>query len=177
MTKRKLKRRWALGAIGSASLIALVGTGTAFADGDKSSKLGFAPITTNALSCSANGFVAFANNSKNQPVTPFKLMQAGDAATPVNAPATSTKVGRVNDMIALSPNGKYLFTTSENSIPTENGVGTPSASPARILFNRQNDDRRFEAPAQEQHLYRRRCGGGRRIEGGVGPAWRGARAQ
>jgi secreted PhoX family phosphatase len=51
-------------------------------------------------------------------------MQAGDPATPVNAPATSNKVGRVNDMIAISPDGQYLFTPSENSIPTENGIGT-----------------------------------------------------
>lgn len=86
-------------------------------------KLGFTPITTNALPCSANGLLQFTNDASNQPVTPTLLMQAGDSATPLNAPATSNKVGRVNDMIALSPGDRYLFTPSENSIPSENGIG------------------------------------------------------
>ena len=123
MNKRTIRRRLVAGAVGSASLFALVGTGAASADSDRQPHLGFTPITTNALSCSANGYIQFANDSANQPVTPIKLMQAGDPATAVNAPATSNKVGRVNDMIALSEDSKYLFTSSENSIPTENGIG------------------------------------------------------
>ena len=122
MNKRNLQRRLMQG-VGSVTLIALAIGGTAQATTRRAPRLGFTPITSNALSCSANGLIQFANDSANQPVTPTLLMQAGDPATPVNAPATSNAVGRVNDMIALSPDGRYLFTSSENSIPTENGIG------------------------------------------------------
>jgi secreted PhoX family phosphatase len=117
------KRALISSAVGALTLTALA-SGTAHADPSTAKVLGFTPITTNALPCSANGLMQFANDSKNQPVTPTVLMQAGDPATPVNAPTTSNKVGRVNDMIAVTPDGHYLFTSSENSIPTENGVGT-----------------------------------------------------
>jgi hypothetical protein len=126
MNNRSLSRRVCGGALVSAALLASV-AGASSASAKGGPELGFTPITTNALSCSANGLIQFANDEKNHPVTPTQLMQAGDPATPVNAPATSNKVGRVNDMIALSPDGKYLFTSSENSIPTENGVGTPGS--------------------------------------------------
>ena len=122
MNHRALRRRVFAGAVGSVALVTMSVAGASPAS-SSTPKLGFTPITTNALSCSSNGLIQFANNAKNQPVTPTLLMQAGDPATPLNAPATSNKVGRVNDMIALSPNGKYLFTSSENGIPTENGVG------------------------------------------------------
>ena len=69
-------------------------------------ELGCTPITSGALACSEGGFVRFANDTDNRPVSPAKLMQAGDPATPVNAPATETNVGRVNDVIALSPDGR-----------------------------------------------------------------------
>jgi hypothetical protein len=118
-----VRRALVSSAVGALTLTALA-AGTAHADQSPAKVLGFTPITTNALSCSANGLPQFANDAKNQPVTPTLLMQAGDPATPVNAPATSNKVGRVNDMIAVSTDGHYLFTPSENSIPTENGVGT-----------------------------------------------------
>jgi Bacterial protein of unknown function (DUF839) len=124
MNKRTLRRRLVGVAVGSMTVVGAGVTSTANADSARTTRLGFTPITTNALSCTANGLIKFANDSANMPVTPALLMQAGDAATPVNAPATSTRVGRVNDMIALSPDGKYLFTPSENSIPTENGIGT-----------------------------------------------------
>ena len=134
MNKQHL-RRFIGGAIGTAALLAVTATAalpapasaTGSHEDPESSELGFAPITSNALSCSANGLIQFANNSKNQPVSATLLMQAGDPATPVNAPATSNAVGRVNDMIALSPNGGYLYTSSENSIPAENGIGTPGS--------------------------------------------------
>ena len=123
MNKRTLQRRRAGGAIGTVTVVALAFTSAAQASSRHASDLGFAPITTNALACSASGLIQFAADSSGNPVVPTKLMQAGDPATPVNAPATSNKVGRVNDMIALSPDGRYLFTSSENSIPTENGIG------------------------------------------------------
>lgn len=121
MNNRTLRRR--LGAFGSVALVALTATNAAHASPRDTPRLGFVPITSNALPCSTSGLIQFANDSANQPLTPTKLMQAGDPATPVNAPASSNKVGRVNDMIALSPDGRYLFTPSENSIPTENGIG------------------------------------------------------
>ena len=123
MNKRTPQRRLVFGAVGSMTLIAIAVGGTAQATTRRAPRLGFTPITSNALSCSASGLIQFANDSAGQPVTPTLLMQAGDPATPVNAPATSNAVGRVNDMIALSPDGRYLFTSSENSIPTENGIG------------------------------------------------------
>ncbi len=128
MNTRTLRRRVIGGALGSAAVLTMVATSmtpaTAGTGGAQTpSDLGFTPINTNALSCSANGYIQFANDKHNQPVTPTLLMQAGDPATPLNAPATSNKVGRVNDMIALSPDGRYLYTSSENTIPTENGIG------------------------------------------------------
>ncbi|HEY0519378.1 MAG TPA: alkaline phosphatase PhoX, partial [Ilumatobacteraceae bacterium] len=71
--------------------------------------LGFTPITTPAKSCSVGtGVPIFAKNLK-----PKQLMAAFDSATPVNAPATANHVGTENDMIALSPDGHYLYTPSE----------------------------------------------------------------
>lgn len=123
MNKRTPQRWLMLGAVGSVTLIAIAVGGTAQATPRRAPRLGFTPITSNALPCSARGLIQFANDSANHPVTPTLLMRAGDPATPVNAPATSNAVGRVNDMIALSPDGRYLFTSSENSVPTENGIG------------------------------------------------------
>jgi secreted PhoX family phosphatase len=100
------------GAVGVTALAAFGGVG--HADPKPANDLGFTPITTNALSCSANGAPAFANDRSNQPVTPFQLMKAGDPATVVGSGAP-TAVGTENDMIALSQNGKYLFTSSEDS--------------------------------------------------------------
>jgi secreted PhoX family phosphatase len=119
MNQRTLQRRAAAIAAVAISAAAIAMTANANAAVED---LGFTPITTNALPCSATGYIQFANNSKGAAITPKLLMSAGDAATPVNAPATSTAVGRVNDMIAISPNGKYLFTSSENGFPSEDGT-------------------------------------------------------
>ncbi|MDQ1534049.1 MAG: uncharacterized protein QOF28_1810, partial [Actinomycetota bacterium] len=161
MKRESLRRRICGGVLGSVALVTLSVAHASPATSLSAPKLGFTPITTNALPCSANGLMQFANNSANQPVTPTQLMQAGDPATPVNAPATSNKVGRVNDMIALSPDGHYLFTPSENSIPTENGIGTdgsdgitrltltgPGAGRKEILANNVN-------PATGANLWQR----------------------
>lgn len=123
MKQRTLRGRIVCAAAGSVAVAAFAMYGSASADHSRQPRLGFAPITSNALPCSSNGFIQFANDPSGNPVLPTKLMQAGDPATPVNAPASSNMVGRVNDMIALSPDGRFLFTTSENSIPTENGIG------------------------------------------------------
>jgi secreted PhoX family phosphatase len=112
--RRSLSRRskLAAGAAGVATIAAL-SMGAAQARPSVANQLGFTPITTNALSCTANGYPAFANDKNDHSVTTTRLMQAGDPATPLNAPATSNKVGTENDMIALSPDDKYLFTPSE----------------------------------------------------------------
>jgi hypothetical protein len=123
MNNRTLRRRARFGVLGSMALAATALATAGAASSHEAPRLGFTPITSNALSCTANGLIQFAPDAHGNAVTPVKLMQAGDAATPVNAPASSTAVGRVNDMIALSPDGKYLFTSSENSIPTENKIG------------------------------------------------------
>jgi len=114
-TKPRATRALIAGAVGVASLAAMAVGGTAGAAPPVGNDLGFTPITTNALACSVTGLPLFANDRRNQPVTPMVLMQTGDAAAPVNAPATSTAVGRENDMIALTPDGRYLFAVSENA--------------------------------------------------------------
>jgi len=139
MERRTLRRRVCGCAIGSVAMVTLAGVGASPATSLSAPRLGFTPITTNALPCSANGLIEFANDAKNEPVTPTLLMQAGDPAAPVNAPATSNAVGRVNDMIALSPDGRYLFTSSENSIPSENGVGTNGSDGITRLTLRGRD--------------------------------------
>ena len=138
MKSRTVKRGLVGTALGSVSLAALALSGTASAAAH-TPRLGFTPITSDALSCSANGLIRFANDPTNQAITPTQLMQAGEPATPINAPATSTSVGRVNDMIALSPDGRYLFTSSENSIPTENGIGAAGSDGiTRLTLNGPN---------------------------------------
>ena len=120
----RLTKRAVVSAVVGGVALAALSMGTAHGNPSTANNLGFTPITTGALACSANGLMQFANDKNSHSVTPTQLMQAGDPATPVNAPGSSNAVGRVNDMIALSPDNKYLFTSSENSIPTENGVGS-----------------------------------------------------
>jgi hypothetical protein len=94
------------GAVGASMLALLTTGGVASAVPGPANDLGFTPITTNALPCSAGGSPQFAKDKQGNPMTPAVLMQAGDPATPVNAPATSNAVGHENDMIALSPDGR-----------------------------------------------------------------------
>lgn len=110
----RASRALVAGAVGAVGLTALV-TGSPALASESKTGLGFTPITTDALHCSATGAPLFANNRKNFPVTLTQLMQAGDPATIVGAPNTATTVGRENDMNALSPDGKYLYTSSEAS--------------------------------------------------------------
>ena len=130
---RAVHRRVVGAVIGSAGLAAALAAGSSPATAN-GPKLGFTPITTNALPCSAGGYIQFANDARNRPVTPKVLMQAGDPATPVNAPATSNKVGRENDMIALSRDGRYLFTSSENANPSETGAPDGSDGITRLTL-------------------------------------------
>jgi uncharacterized protein len=123
MNMRTFKRRLVGVAVGSASLVAVGLTSSALASPEGARHLGFTPITSNALSCATTGFPLFANDPSNMPVLPTQLMQAGDPATPINAPATSNKVGRENDINALSPDGRYLYSPSENGFPTASGTG------------------------------------------------------
>jgi secreted PhoX family phosphatase len=119
--RRGAPRAFVATALGAAAAASIALAGTAHAAQPAANNLGFTPISTNALSCSANGLMQFAPDKQGNPVSPTVLMQAGDEATPVNAPATSNTVGRENDMIALSPNGNYLFTPSENASPSDIG--------------------------------------------------------
>ncbi len=85
--------------------------------GSTPAELGFTPITTIAASCTTpKGLIAFANDATGKAVTPSVLMSTGDPATPINAPATSNKVGSENDMIALSPDGQFLYSVSEAGV-------------------------------------------------------------
>jgi hypothetical protein len=141
---RRRRRRRIAGAVGSAGLMVLASAGIAGANGDHQSTrwLGFAPITTNALACTANGYVSFARDTHNRPVYPTMIMQAGDVAKPINAPATSNKVGRVNDMIALSPDGRYLYTVSENPKPSDDPGPAGSDGVTRLTLTGENSGKR-----------------------------------
>lgn len=143
MKHRTLQRRIVCTAVGSITLAALAMSGSATADHGRAPRLGFTPITSNALPCSSSGYIQFANDPSNHVVTPTKLMQAGDPATPVNAPASSNKVGRVNDMLALSPDGRYLFAPSENGIPPENAIGVDGSDGiTRLTLKGKNKGRK-----------------------------------
>lgn len=132
-TKAATRRRIIGAAIGSAGLVAVIAASSSPAAAN-SPRLDFTPITSNALPCSASGYIKFANDARNRPVTPTVLMQAGDPATPLNAPATSNTVGRENDMIALSRDGRYLFTSSENANPSDTGAPNGSDGITRLTL-------------------------------------------
>jgi secreted PhoX family phosphatase len=115
MNMRTLRRRAAAAAAASVGLVAFTAAAGAHAGGQHAAELPFRPITTNALSCSATGSILFAPTQDGKAVVPKILAQAGDPATLVNS-TTATKVGAENDMIALSPDGKYLYTSSEAGV-------------------------------------------------------------
>jgi len=111
---RKIRRRGAkYGLVGSAAVMIgmSVAGGSAHADATQD-KWGFTPISTGALGCSTTGDPAWA-----APLVGAKLMSAGDVATLVGGGATT--IGRENDMIALSADGTYLFSSSENGAPSD----------------------------------------------------------
>ena len=113
--KRWSTRALITGAVGSAALAALSLGASAGAASSTPNDLNFTPITSNALPCSASGFPLFANDKHGNPIMPALLMQAGDATTTVNPPGNTGTVGPNNDMIAESPDGRFLFTPSENA--------------------------------------------------------------
>jgi secreted PhoX family phosphatase len=127
-------RALVVGAVGTMAAATMAMQGAAHAQQPVANDLGFAPITSHALSCSASGIMQFAPDKQGNPLVPNVLMNAGDPATPINAPATSTKVGRENDMIAVSPDGKYLFTPSENANPSETGAPDGSDGITRLTL-------------------------------------------
>src|SRR5262245_32609922 len=114
-SKRRSTRALITGAVGAAALTALSFGASANAAPSTPNDLNFTPITSNALPCSAAGLPAFANDKHGNPIMPTLLMQTGDATTTVNPPGGSGTVGGNNDMIALSPDGQYLFTPSESA--------------------------------------------------------------
>jgi len=130
----RLGVRFLLAGAATTVTVASVAMGAAQAKQPVANDLGFTPITSNALACSANGIMQFAPDKQGNPVTPIVLMNAGDVATPVNAPTSSNKVGRENDMIAVSPDGKYLFTPSENANPSDTGAPNGSDGVTRLTL-------------------------------------------
>jgi len=114
-TRRRSTRALITGAVGAAALTALSFGASAQAAPSTSNDLNFTPLTNNALPCSAAGFPAFANDKHGNPIVPSLLMQRGDVTTTVNPPGGSGTVGGNNDMIALSPDGRFAFTPSESA--------------------------------------------------------------
>jgi len=96
----------ATSAIAVGSLVA----GSAIADTTASTRarLGFIPLEDAPQRCSATAI------EWSPSVTPTKVMQRGDAATPgPNAFPSQTTVPGENDMLAFDPSGRFLFTVSE----------------------------------------------------------------
>jgi secreted PhoX family phosphatase len=123
-----------VGAVSMLAAATVAMQGAAHAQQPIANDLGFTPIASNAQPCSASGIMQFATDKQGNPLTPTVLMNAGEAATPVNAPASSNAVGRENDMIAISPDGRYLFTPSENANPSETGLPNGSDGITRLTL-------------------------------------------
>jgi len=96
------------------SLVALasLAVGSAFAETPITTRarLGFVPLETGPQPCSATSI------RWSPSVTPTKIMQRGDAATPgPNAFPSQTTVPGENDMLAVDASGRFLFSVSETS--------------------------------------------------------------
>ena len=129
---RTTRRRWLAGAVAATGLPMAFGVTQVGAHGE-TNELRFTPIITDALPCSTKGFISWANDAEGVAVTSTVLMKTGDPATIISS-STPTKVGRVNDMIALSPDGKYLYTVSENGTPPEVGTTPDSDGITRLTL-------------------------------------------
>jgi hypothetical protein len=94
---------------GAALSVALAGTSGATSDDSLANQLGFVPLTDAPQTCATAGI------EWSPSAIPTKVMSAGDPATPTgNAFATQTTVPGENDMIAFSPDGRFMFTVSES---------------------------------------------------------------
>jgi hypothetical protein len=99
----------------TATALAAVGTlaaGSALAETPVSirARLGFIPLEDGPQHCSSSGI------EWSPSVTPARVMQRGDAATPgPNAFPSQNSVPGENDMIAFDPSGRFLFTASETT--------------------------------------------------------------
>jgi hypothetical protein len=111
------RARLGLAGLAATAVTTVVTGGAAHAAGPD---WGFTPITGNALACfdSTGSPVNIGDPVFAPSLSASKLMSAGDAATQVIGGAATT-VGRENDMITLSPDGKYLYTVSENGAPSD----------------------------------------------------------
>jgi hypothetical protein len=85
------------------------GTASAVNDTGVANRLGFVPLTDGPQHCSTAG-IEWSSSVTDSSI----VMQRGDSATPTaNAFSTQTTVPGENDMIAFSPDGRFLFTVSE----------------------------------------------------------------
>jgi len=117
------RARLGLAGLSAIALTTLAGAGSANAAGPD---WGFTPLTNPALKCwddsTGTPNTALPINIGDpifaSALTPTKLMSAGDAATKVSDNSVTT-IGRENDMIALSPDGQFLYTPSENATPSD----------------------------------------------------------
>jgi Bacterial protein of unknown function (DUF839) len=105
--KRSFRALAALAAGGTLALGLASGAG-AKSDDSLANQLGFIPLTDGPQHCAAAGI------EWSPSVLSSIVMRRGDAATPTpNALPTQTSVPGENDMIAFSPDGRFLFTVSE----------------------------------------------------------------
>lgn len=105
------KRTRVLGSLlaGAALSAALAGAAGAKSGDSLTNQLGFVPLTDAPQTCDATQI------EWSPSVVATKVMSAGDPATPTaNALPTQTTVPANNDMIAFSPDGRFLFTVAEN---------------------------------------------------------------
>ncbi len=91
--------------------LALAGsTGAAYA-ADPINKLGFVPLHNDAAPCTATNI-----EWTPSAVNPHIILQAGDPATPTaNASPAQTTVRGENDMLAIDPTGRFVYTPSETT--------------------------------------------------------------
>src|SRR5262249_16283616 len=109
-------RLFALPVLGALLALTLAGRATAVSDNGVANRLGFVPITDAPQTCSATSIKW--SSSVTDATT---VMKKGDAAAPTrNAFASQTTVPGDNDMIAFSPDGRFLFTVAET--PTNGAV-------------------------------------------------------
>lgn len=105
MAHRKLRR---VAAAAAALLMVTTLSASAETGDGLRARLGFIPLTDAPQRCDASGI------EWSPSITATELMQKGDPATPgPNALPTQTSVPGENDMIALDPSGRYLFTVAE----------------------------------------------------------------
>jgi hypothetical protein len=135
----KKRTRWLTAVVAGAALSSVLAGGAgAQSDDSVANQLGFVPLTDAPQTCAAAAI------EWSPSVIPTKVMSVGDAATPgPNALPTQTTVPAENDMIAFSPDHRFLFTVAETG---SNGAVTKLDlhSGAKTILSQRADFNRLD---------------------------------